>query len=416
MKIALIQPDSPYLSYPLAFPSLGLLYISAFLKKNGYKSDFYDLTGGIKMPDIKADIFAFSCQITQFKEVAKIKKDLKKTNPHSLFVIGGPFPTHSPQLCSDFDVVVRGEGETSILEIVKSFPNVKKCYQPNGFDKIDPNFFPDWKAIDINRYGYYLEGKRCINIMTKRGNCPYKCGFCAKQEFGKSPLRFRTVENVLSEALFLKENYNIKSIAIYDDDVLLNKKRDEEIFKGFKKLGMPYRCMTRTNLANEKDLEMLKHTGCAEVAIGVETADPLIKKIIKKNTTVEQDTEFVNLCKKIGLRVKTYFIIGLPGESCESVEKSRKWLEKNQPDNFDFSIFAPYPGSPIYNHKEEYDINWDEKKLREIWFSGEAQYGDCAVSTSHLDSNEILKLKGKIQKSLRRGIGGVTSYWGPKPD
>ena len=128
-KIVLIQPDSPYLSFPLAFPNLGLLYISSYLKKNNYSPKFYDLTGGIKFPeDLTADIFAFSCQITQFKNIIEIKNRLKKDNPDSLFVIGGPFPTHSPDEClnAGFDIAVIGEGELPILEIIKNFPDVKK--------------------------------------------------------------------------------------------------------------------------------------------------------------------------------------------------------------------------------------------------------------------------------------------------
>lgn len=401
MRIALIQPDSPYLTYPFAFPSLGLLYISAYLKMNGFKPDFYDLTGGKELPDIKADIIAFTCQITQFRNVMEMKDRLVETNPTANFVIGGPFPTHSPEACEGFHVV-KGEGEAKFLELITG----KKC---EGY--IDPDFFPDWGAIDLSRYGYGLEGKRCINIMTKRGNCPYRCTFCAKQEIGKSPLRFRSAGNVLAEVDYLRTK-GFGAVAIYDDDVLINKKRDQVIFEGLKSRGMPYRCMTRTNLASKEDLRMLKETGCAEVAIGIESADQFIHDIVcRKGTTLEQDEQFIANCKEIGLRVKAYLIIGLPSESRETVEKTRQWLIKNKPDNFDVSIFTPYPGSHIYNHPEEYDIRWDEDNLREVWFSGEAQYGQCSVSTSHLSAEEIVALKEELTSA--RGKGGATSYWGP---
>jgi len=86
---------------------------------------------------------------------------------------------------------------------------------------------------------------------------------------------------------------------------------------------------------------------------------------------------------------------------------------KAKPDNFDISILTPYPGSDIYDHKEKYDIDWDEEKLREIWFSGEAQYGQCAVHTSALTSEEILYYKQALETEFHRGTGGKTSYWGP---
>lgn len=396
MHIALIQPDSPYLGTPLAFPSLGLLYISAYLKKSGFKTDFYDLTGGIELPEIKADIVAFSCQITQFQEVLKLKERCK-----GKFYIGGPFATHSPEECTGFKVI-KGEGE---------IPFMKELGIDNECKYVDPNFFPDWEAIDLSRYGYSLEGKRCINLMTKRGNCPYHCTFCAKQETGKSPLRFRTASNVISEIHYLRDK-GFGAIAIYDDDVLINKKRDYEIFSELKKLSMPYRCMTRTNLATREDLQMLKNTGCAEVAVGVESADPYIHNIVcNKGTTIEQDTKFVQNCKEIGLRVKTYIIIGLPSESISSVERTKRWLLTNKPDNFDISVFTPYPGSYIYANKGKYDIQWDEEELKKVWYSGEAQYGSCAVSTSNLSSKKILELKGDLETG--RGKAGSTAYWCP---
>ncbi len=418
-KIVLIQPDSPYLLYPLSFPGLGLMYISSYLKKNGYFPDYYDLTGGIKLPeDLHADIFGISCQITQFKDVKKIKDELKEKNPNSLFVIGGPFPTHSPKECLDagFDVVVKGEGEISMLNIVKNYPNVAKGeYFSEEFLNPD-EIFPDWNAINPLRYRYQLEGKKCMNILTKRGNCPFQCTFCAKQEGKRSPLRYRSVENVLDEVKFLKDKFGVGSIAIYDDDVLLDKKRDAELFKGLAELKIPYRCMTRANLATKEDLKLLKETGCGEIAIGVESADPHILEVIKKGITLEQNTEFIKTCKELGLRVKAYLIIGLPGESRETVEKIKKWLRETQPDNFDISVFTPYPGSDIYENKQNYEIDWNEEKLREVWFSGEAQYGTCAVWTPYLSSEEIIKLKEEIEAEFKRGKGGATSYWGPMKD
>ncbi len=418
-RVALIQPDSPYLSCPLSFPNLGLIYISSYLKKNDISVDFYDLTGGRKLPsNLEAEIFGFSCQITQFKYVTELMKTLKEKNSDSLFVIGGPFPTHSPEEClnAGFDIVVKGEGEIPMLNIVKNYPYVTKGkYSSNEF--LNPNeIFPDWETINPLRYRYQLEGKRCINILTKRGNCPYHCTFCAKQEI-KDSLRFRSAENVLEEVRFLKEKFGFGSLAIYDDEVLLNKKQDKKIFEGLAKLVMPYRCMTRANLATRDDLKLLKDTGCAEICVGVETADSYIhEKIIKKGTTVEENTCFVYNCKDLGLRVKTFLMIGLPSENKESIEKTRKWLRATQPDNFDISIFTPYPGSDIYLNKRNYEINWNKKYLREIWFSGEAQYGRCAVSTPYLSSEEILKFKKEIEEEFKRGEGGTTPYWGPIKD
>jgi radical SAM superfamily enzyme YgiQ (UPF0313 family) len=362
-----------------------------------------DLTGGVEMPDIEADIFfffAFSNQVHQIKEVSQKLK--------GKFAIFGPFATYGKNFLKGF-TMIRGEAELSCLKMIQDFPNCQDEYLQG--ETVDPNFFPDWDAIDLSKYGYSLMGKRCISMMTKRGECPYRCSFCCK--YGKSPIRNRTAENVLEECRLLRDK-GFGAIAIYDDDVLLDKKRDYEIFKGLKELGMPYRCMTRSNIATMEDLQMLKDTGCGEVAVGIEAIDPYIHDVVaRKMTTAKQDTDFILNCKKIGLNVKAYLIIGLPSESEESVEKIREWLREVKPTNFDVSIFTPYPGSDIYENKEKYDIFWEEDKLREILFDGKAQYDDCAVSTSHLSSKRILELREEILNEFKRGKGGSTNYWKP---
>ncbi|MBU4308497.1 MAG: B12-binding domain-containing radical SAM protein [Nanoarchaeota archaeon] len=402
-KIALIQPDSPFLFEPLAFPSLGLLYVASYLKQKGYTPKVFDLNGGVKLPKmLEADVIGFSSQITQFRDVVNLKNKLKERNPNSSYVIGGSFPTHSPQECLDagFDVVVRGEGEIPMLEIVKNHPKLNNKIM---FSKthVDPNFFPSWDLIDPTRYNYYLNGKKMINLMTRRGNCPYHCTFCAQPEIGKSPLRFRSVENVIEEVKFLRDKYGFGAVAFYDDDVFIKKDRDKEIFKELHRLNIPYRCMTRVNLATKEDLQFLKDTGCAEVCIGAETGDSnILENILKKGATVKQNTDFVQNCHDIGLIVKPYMMVGVPGETKESIQHTKDWIRKTKSDNYKLFTFTPYPGSDIYNNKDKYDISWDEQELRNVWFSGTGPYGNCVVSTSSLSSKDIIKAKKDIEKEF----------------
>lgn len=424
-KIALIQPDSPGLLIPNSFPGLGLLYVSAHLRNHGYESSFYDLTtkgndltpNGKNIGDeiYKFDIYGFSSSITQFRDAERMMKQLKEKNPNALYVVGGPFPSRSPKygLDAGFDVVGRGEGEDVMLEVANNFPNIKKG-EISAKNFPDPNFLPDWGAINPLEYIYQLDGKRCINIMTKRGNCPFHCTFCALQNEGVSKLRMRTIDNIVEEANFLRERYGFGSLAIYDDEVLVTKKRDHELFKKLKEIDMPYRCMTRANLADRSDIELLKATGCGEICIGLESADPFIHEVVvEKETTIEHHTQFLRNAKDVGLRTKVYLIIGLPSESRRTIENTKQWLRKTRPENFDISIFTPYPGAPIFENKRHYEIDWDQEKLEEIWFSGAAQYDQCAVWTPHLSSEDILEIKQEIEHEFARGKGGTTDYWGP---
>lgn len=432
-RIVLVQPDSPFLAEPLSFPGLGLLYISSYLRKFGYNPEVYDLTGGGHFPpNLKADIFGFSCQVVHFAFANEIVKTLRRNNPTSIFVIGGPQATWMPKECLEggFDIVVRGEGELSMLEIVEKYDEIKdKLKRGQDYPKefvpkkdIDPNSIPflDWDAINIHRYKYRLEGRRCMSIVTSRGNCPFgvggHCRFCSKTNLGRSiPLRFRSVENVLEEARILREKYGFKALMIYDDEVMIRKQRDLEIFKGLKQLDIKFRCMTRADLVTKDDLRKMKEFGCVEVCLGAESGDPyILTEVVNKGTTVEQNTRFVKWCHEVGLKVKAYLIIGLPSESRQSVERTVAWLKETKPDNYDLSILEPYPGSEFYEHKERYEIDWNPDELREAWAKSSPQYGRSVVWTPYLSAGEITKLRDKILKEIPRGVGGATPYWGPE--
>lgn len=431
-RIALIQPDTPFLAEPLSFPGLGLLYISAFLKKHGYEIEFYDLTGGVSLSEnLSADIFAFSCQAVHLSFAAEAVKKLRANNADALFIVGGPCPTWLPQECFDsgFDIVVRGEGEASMLEIVENFwdiqkgiqnkKEIKRIYLSEAHIEINSLPFPDYEAIDINRYRYQLAGRRCMSIITCRGSCPFgmggNCRFCSKTSMGNSQaMRFRSQENVLDEVRILKEQYHFGSVMFYDDEVLINKDRDMGIFKELKKLDIKFRCMTRVDLAEKEDLRKLKDYGCIEVCIGAESGDPyILEKVVKKGTTVEMNTRFVKWCNELGLNVKAYLIIGLPFESRKSLNNTYEWLKNAKPANYDVSIYAPYPGSEFYDHKEKYEIEWDKEALKKVWYTGEPQYGLPVVWTPYLTSQEIADFRDKINKEFKRGVGGTTLYWGP---
>lgn len=432
-RIALIQPDSPFLAEPLSFPGLGLPYISSFLKKQGYDPEVYDLTGGVQLPSDMTGygIIAFSCQVVHFPFAVQAKKQLTRTNPEAIFVIGGPQATWLPQRCLDagFDIVVRGEGEAPMLQIVQSLDSIKKKLKSGArvqrelISQEDLDLeslpFPDWDAIDIQRYRYRLDGRRCMSMVTSRGNCPWgtagHCRFCSKTNLGRNiRLRFRSVENVLEEAKVLRDRYGFRALMLYDDEIMVNKKRDVDIFRGLHDLDIKFRCMTRADLVSKEDLQIMKECGCVEVCLGAETGDPyILDKIVNKGTTVEQNTRFVQWCHEVGLKVKAYLIIGLPSESKQSVEKTRNWLKTTKPDNYDLSILEPYPGSEFYDHKELYEIDWNPEELDKAWVNDTPQYGSSAVWTPYLSAEEIVELRNQILEEVPRGIGGTTPYWGP---
>jgi len=170
--------------------------------------------------------------------------------------------------------------------------------------------------------------------------------------------------------------------------------------------------MTRANLATKEDLKFLKDTGCVEVCVGIETGDSnLLENIARKGTTVKQNTEFIQNCKNVGLNVRAYLMMGLPGESKETIQHTRDWMTEAKLDDYAMFTFTPYPGSDIYKNKSKYEIDWDEGELRKVWFSGAGQYGNCVVNTPTLSSVDIVKAKEDIERDFPKS---AKDYWGVK--
>jgi len=202
MKILFINPSSDFLVNKKVFPSLGLLYLSAYLKKHGYKGiSLVDMNDGKPLPDsVNADIVGFYSNTPQFPTVIKVVKEAKKINraENPLYVLGGPHVSGRPEDGMDeFDVVVMGEGERALLDIVRRKELSKKQDRIVRYDymkDIDALPFPDRGLIDMKSYKYFLDGRPATTVVSSRG-CPYGCTFCSNNAWGKT-LRMRSPRNV----------------------------------------------------------------------------------------------------------------------------------------------------------------------------------------------------------------------------
>lgn len=390
MKITLINPPSPFLISDLAFPPLGILYLSSVLKRNNVKVEVVDLAGGQQLPNIETDVVGITSTTPQFPIVCEISRKIKAKKK----IIGGPHATVKPNECLKFfDQVVVGEGEKAILKAVN---DNTKIIRENFIENLDSIPFPDRDAINIKRYKWVFNGVNFTNIISSRG-CPYQCSFCCK--VWGSKVRFRSVNNVLLEAKIIRDKYGYNGLMFYDDEMLIDKSRDMKIFQGLKKLGMKFRIFSRVNLVNENVLRSLRECGCVQICFGIESGSNKILKIIRKGFTREHALNIVKLCHKIELSVKCFFIIGLPGETWNTVKETEEFVDKAKPDDVDFTVLTPYPGSDIYNNPSKYDIRIKEGYY---WYKGKPGEYVSPVSTSGMSEEEIVEarnyLEGKFKK------------------
>lgn len=408
MKILFINPDSRFLINDKVFPALGLLYLSAYIKKFGFKNiKLIDLNGQNPLPSfIEADIVGIYANTPQFPNAIRIVKQLRKINKitDALYIIGGPHVSASPyDAVESFDVIVQGEGENALLNIIRG---KEACRRVDGkivrfeYEKdIDKFPFPDRDLIGIKEYKYFLDSRPTTTLITSRG-CPYSCNFCANNAWGKT-LRLRSPVNILEELQFLKERYGYDSFMFFDDTMTVDKKRMKEICRLLKGLKIIYRCFIRSNTVDEQILRLMRDSGCVEVGMGIESGSQRILNTVKKQETVKENMQVIKWCKDIGIRVKGFIIIGLPGEDKYSIKETIDFLTEAELDDLDVTIFTPYPGSIIYKHKEKFDISF-ENDYERAWFKGRPGTYKSLVSTSGLGSKEVVEIRDKIEKRFKK--------------
>ncbi|MBN3039011.1 MAG: radical SAM protein [Candidatus Omnitrophica bacterium] len=405
MKIALLNPPSPFLLEQKAFAPLGLLYLSSALKSQGFKVEVIDLADKENeiekaVEDIDAQLVGLSATTPQYPWANRIKQALKKRDPQTKVIIGGAHPSSVPEVCTGdgYDSVVIGEGEDSVLRIARELQktgkissNVVKSEYIKDIDTIE---YPDREAVDIASYGYKLTGGSAFTVITSRG-CPYKCAFCSKDVWSNK-VRYHSVEYIIGEIKQIIDKWGIKYFLFLDDSFALNKKRAERLFAAFRPLNIRWRCYVRSDHVTKEFLEKMRDAGCIEVGVGVESASQKILDNVDKGIRIEQHTQVITWCKQLGITANVFLMIGLPGETYDTVMQTKKWFEEVRPEKFGFNIFYPYVGTPIYKHRERYDLQFAGLSDEHSWVKGRKEEYQAFVSTKELTSRDILKLHREL--------------------
>jgi radical SAM superfamily enzyme YgiQ (UPF0313 family) len=395
--IVFITPPSKFLINEFVYPSLGILYVAASAREAGYPVK-------VLLPSVKelnekidADIICVTGTTPHFPSM----QDIAKANPHARLIAGGPHASAAPQSLLDagFDTVICGEGEHAILDALKGTTGIIYADRIKDLDSLP---LPARDLIPMERYTYDLEGIRSTYLMANRG-CLWKCGFCSKPWDGNNVTR-RAVKNVIDEALYLREQFGFEGIMFFDDVFTLNQGWLEEFCQRMKPTGMKWRCFLRSDTASHKKLKLMKEAGCIEVGVGVESASDKILKIINKNETAADHTRARQICKELDIRFKTFFIIGLPGETYETVEETRQWILNEKPDGYSLFVFIPLPGAPIYESiikgENIYDYKLDVTDYNHYYWGGIMTEQISPGRTSALSAEEIVRLRNELAADL----------------
>ncbi len=375
--------------HPLLLP-LSLAYLAAVLKKEGHEVKVIDCPAcSIDHEKLKGELSSFNPTLVGITSttpnIASALKsaDASKTAvPNAKVIIGGPHVTFRDKetLTENpaVDVIVRGEGELTLLDLAQKAPYTEDLTDVNGITirhkgdiiRTAPRAFiqnldelprPAYEFFNLEKYKLY--GKQFMPILTSRG-CPFQCAFCVTTQLFGAPWRHRSAKNVVDELEWLKTEHSADGISFYDDTLTLDKQRLFSICDAMaeRKLGLPWGCQTRVDQVNTEILTQMKRACCNEVSFGVESGCQKTLDSVHKKTSVEQNIKAVKLAKDEGLFVAVSALVAYPGETLDDVKMTVDLLRKMQPDDAYICIATPYPGTELRAKVE--NLGW---KISENW-------------------------------------------------
>jgi radical SAM superfamily enzyme YgiQ (UPF0313 family) len=354
--------------------NLGLMYLSAFLQREGHETRiFIDVKGTDAFAEVEAyqpQVLGFSCTTGLHHWALNFAERYKARHPQAITLFGGPHPTFYPEIIHHpaVDYVCVGEGEGAVGDLARSLEGDGDPGRiANLWGKVDGEIFrnaprpliQDLDSLPFPDRTYYdrypiTARETSKNFISGRG-CAFKCNFCANhtlQELyrGKGRyVRFRSQENVIAEIKQVKSRYPVRFVGFSDDILIINKKWLFPFLELYRReIGLPFLSTVRANLVDEEIVSALKAAGCISCVFGIESGVEKIRnEVLAKGVKDEEIYEAARLFKKYRIRFGTYNMVGLPGETVADAFQTVKINSKIRADFPWCSVLQPYPGTQI---------------------------------------------------------------------
>ncbi len=436
MKILFIQPPYPFSEFPK--PSYALMSMGAVLKEQGMDVEVLDLLATRYSPKkiedcltrYRPDLIGVTSVTMNFPAAVRVLQTCKALMPGAAAVIGGPHVTFMDEetlrAYPEVDLVVRGEGEETILEAAKALDRKEGLekvlgltFRRNGavvrtedrpfIEDIDRLPLPDRTLFPISRY---LAMRVPASVLTSRG-CPTGCSFCVGYRMTGRKGRFRNPLRVVDE-IEAARRLGFEEVCI-DDDLFTRNRRhvtaicDEILNRGLK---LKMYIFARVDTVDEPLLRKLKEAGCAMICFGLESGNQRILDLADKRATVERARLAVELSKAAGIAPFGSFILGLPGETRETMEETVSFAQSlGIPHGF--HLLSPFPGTRIRERASEYGI----KILTDDWSLYDADHAVTetealkAAEVEGLAKNFFANLTAEIERMKKGTLTGT--YTGP---
>ena len=341
-----------------------------------------------------------------FANDCALAESMKQANPGIEICFVGPHvgarPSESLRACDAIDFVIRKEFDYQVVDFANGKPfrelGGASFREPTGqiahnadIPQIDDLDALPWatrvykRDLDIERYNVPFLKHPYVAFYTERG-CPALCSFCLwPQTISGHRWRTRSAADVAAEVRWTLESFpGLKEVFFDDDTFNIRKDRTLELCKHLKTLDFTWSCTSRVNVDYET-LKAMRDAGCRLLIVGYESGDPQILRNIKKGATVERALRFTHDAHKLGLTIHGDFIIGLPGETRETIRRSLEFAKRLDTETIQVSVAHPYPGTSFYD--EALAGGW----LTDAAMTDEAGHQLPNIRYRDLDQAEILQ-------------------------
>jgi radical SAM superfamily enzyme YgiQ (UPF0313 family) len=362
---------------------IGLPYLAAVLDKNKHEVEVIECEAleighkelGAKLASIEPNVIGITSTTPTIQAALLSARVAKEACPDAPVVLGGPHATFmDEQILSenpDVDVIVRGEGEQTLLELVDvvSKSNLKGLdevagitFRKNGqiirtpnrplIQNLDELPRPAYEHFPLSKYR--VSGRLILPVVTSRG-CPIQCSFCVSSRmFGKT-YRMRSVKSVVDEVEGLRDTYGADAFTFYDDAFTYDTERALRICEEIKKrrIELPWNCQSRVDNVSKEALIKMREAGCEMVYMGVESGCQEILDAVGKMTSIQQNEKAIRWAKEAGMFVIISLVIGYPGETTDTLEQTFDLIRRLKPDEVHLCVATPYPGTGLYRLIQE---------------------------------------------------------------
>jgi anaerobic magnesium-protoporphyrin IX monomethyl ester cyclase len=383
MRVLLINPYCPIEENPS--PPLGLSFLAGALLEAGVETRALDFAVfpysrerlETTLKDFQPHMVGATAVTMTYDSAARIIREVKAIDPDILTVMGGPHVTFLAQetmkVLPELDLIVLGEGERTVVALAQEAEKEQNWGRIPGIvfrrgaeirstgpreEPIALDSLP-MPARHLFPLGRYRALGMALTMTTTRG-CPHQCIFCAGRKMVGAKVRYRDPVKVVDELEYLSR-LEFPQINIADDLFTASKKHCLAVCQEIKRRNLKTRwtSFSRVDTISMEVLKAMKEAGCTTVSFGVETGNPEILKTIRKGITLEKVVEALRLCREAGLETLFSFILGLPGETPETLRQTVDFSDRltELGGSCGYHLLAPFPGTEVRDRKDEYGIH-----------------------------------------------------------